>query len=123
MCQDIRVGSRCSLVFMPSIPKRDEVSVEPNTDPSKTVGWTVQIYNGPEVFRFNPDGSVDQTPLQSAHDVQEGVELAVPGFHGGFHRMKVERDSYGVFTARSETLTAPLNWDIGTKRNQWSVPS
>ena len=100
------------------LPVRTERSVAVDSE-QKPIGFVTHIYDGPEVLRQRPDGSVDPTLLQSLGDIQEGVWVVVPGFFG-YHRMKVERDQQGTFTARSESLSALLQWDIDD-RHCWTI--
>lgn len=94
------------------IPARTEVTVIPADEPKRlTLGWTVQEYNGVEVYKIDRKAiRVIEEQLVHQHDIQEGVELAVPSLMGGYHAMKVTRDGYGKLFAESAGLVAILEF-------------
>lgn len=92
------------------IPTRTEIVVLGPDDPNqRKIGLVVCEREGGEVFLFEegreykpgPNGRLDLEPILSQDVLKPGVKVLVPFITGGYHRMTVVKDSYGVLYAEN----------------------
>lgn len=105
----------------PNDPVRTELTVLPADPPNQQpIGFRCYERQGVEVFRIDRtlDPPVVQEPLTCEGDLQEGMELAVPGLMRGYHVMTVRRDELDGLYAQGETLMAVLRF-AEDERHAW----
>lgn len=84
-----------------------EITVMSADDPNqRTVGFTMHERSGSTICKE----SAINVPLNNEDDLKEGDEILVPGLMGGYYRMTVKRDEYGVVYADGDRMMAPLEF-------------